>query len=52
MSSTVVKFQEMRNQRAGRGLMHNQPIGNPATVSALPTIIQFFRSHGYRFVAL
>ncbi len=33
-------------------LMHNQPIGNPATVSALPTIIQFFRSHGYRFVAL
>jgi len=33
-------------------LMHNQPIGNPATVSALPTIIQFFRAHGYRFVAL
>jgi peptidoglycan/xylan/chitin deacetylase (PgdA/CDA1 family) len=33
-------------------LMHNQPIGNPATVSALPTIIQFFRAHGYRFVTL
>ena len=33
-------------------LMHNQPIGNPATVSALPAIIQFFRSHGYHFVAL
>ena len=33
-------------------LMHNQPIRNPATVSALPAIIQFFRSHGYRFVAL
>jgi len=33
-------------------IMHNQPIGNPATVSALPTIIKFFRSHGYRFVAL
>jgi len=33
-------------------LMHNQPIGNPATVSALPTIIQFFRARGYRFVAL
>jgi len=33
-------------------LMHNQPIGNPATVSALPVIIQFFRSHGYRFVVL
>jgi len=32
--------------------MHNQPIGNPATVSAVPAIIQFFRSHGYRFVAL
>jgi peptidoglycan/xylan/chitin deacetylase (PgdA/CDA1 family) len=33
-------------------LMHNQPAGNPATVSALPSIIRFFRSHGYRFVAL
>ena len=33
-------------------LMHNQPIGNPATVSALPTIIDFFRSHHYRFVTL
>jgi peptidoglycan/xylan/chitin deacetylase (PgdA/CDA1 family) len=33
-------------------LMHNQPAGNPATVSALPTIIRFFRSHHYRFVAL
>jgi peptidoglycan/xylan/chitin deacetylase (PgdA/CDA1 family) len=33
-------------------LMHNQPAGNPATVSALPAIIQFFRSHGYRFVTL
>ena len=33
-------------------LMHNQPTGNPATVSALPAIIQFFRSRGYRFVAL
>ena len=33
-------------------LMHTQTIGNPATVSALPVIIQFFRSHGYTFVAL
>ena len=33
-------------------LMHNQPAGNPATVSALPVIIRFFRSHGYRFVRL
>lgn len=33
-------------------LMHNQPAGNPATVSALPAIIQFLRSHGYRFVTL
>ena len=31
-------------------LMHNQPAGNPATVAALPVIIRFFRSHGYRFV--
>ena len=34
-------------------LMHNQQrTGNPATVMALPAIIQFYRSHGYRFVAL
>lgn len=33
-------------------LMHNQPAGNPATVAALPTIIKYFRSHGYRFVKL
>ena len=33
-------------------LMHNQPAGNPATVSALRAIIQFFRSRGYRFVTL
>jgi peptidoglycan/xylan/chitin deacetylase (PgdA/CDA1 family) len=33
-------------------IMHNQPIGNPATVSALLAIIRFFRSHGYKFVAL
>ena len=33
-------------------LMHNQPTGNPATVAALPVIIRFFRSHGYRFVRL
>jgi peptidoglycan-N-acetylglucosamine deacetylase len=33
-------------------LMHNQPIGNPATVSALPTVIEFFRAHGYTFVTL
>jgi Predicted xylanase/chitin deacetylase len=45
-------------ERGGRGLrhpvvlMHNQPAGNPATVAALPVIIRFFRSHGYRFVRL
>jgi len=33
-------------------LMHNQPAGNPATVLALPTIIKYFRSHGYTFVDL
>jgi len=33
-------------------LMHNQPVGNPATVAALPVIIRFFRAHGYRFVKL
>lgn len=31
-------------------LMHNQLTGNPATVSALPAIISFFRARGYRFV--
>jgi peptidoglycan/xylan/chitin deacetylase (PgdA/CDA1 family) len=33
-------------------LMHNQPIGNPATVSALPAIIRFFQRHHYHFVKL
>jgi peptidoglycan-N-acetylglucosamine deacetylase len=33
-------------------LMHNQPAGNPATVRALPGVIRYFRSHGYRFVDL
>jgi peptidoglycan/xylan/chitin deacetylase (PgdA/CDA1 family) len=33
-------------------LMHDGRRGNPATVTALPAIIQFYRSHGYRFVAL
>jgi hypothetical protein len=28
-------------------LMHNEPIGNPAAVGALPSIIQFFRTRGY-----
>jgi len=33
-------------------LMHNQPIGNPATVAALPVIIRYFQHHHYRFVKL
>ena len=33
-------------------LMHNPASGNPATVKALPTIIKYFRSHGYRFVVV
>ena len=33
-------------------LMHNAPGGNPATVAALPTIIQFYRARGYVFVDL
>ena len=33
-------------------LMHNAPSGDPATVKALPTIIKYFRSHGYRLVVL
>lgn len=33
-------------------LMHNQPAGNPATVLALPAIIQYFGSHGYTFTDL
>jgi peptidoglycan/xylan/chitin deacetylase (PgdA/CDA1 family) len=33
-------------------LMHNQPAGNPATVLALPAIIQYFGSRGYTFVDL
>jgi peptidoglycan/xylan/chitin deacetylase (PgdA/CDA1 family) len=33
-------------------LMHNSPTGNPATVAALQPIIDYYRSHGYTFVAL
>lgn len=33
-------------------LMHNGPVGNPATVAALPTIITFYRDHAYTFVDL
>ena len=33
-------------------LLHNQPIDMPATVAALPTIIRWFLTHGYRFVDL
>jgi peptidoglycan/xylan/chitin deacetylase (PgdA/CDA1 family) len=33
-------------------LMHNQGNGNPATVAALPSIISYYRSHGYTFVDL
>jgi peptidoglycan/xylan/chitin deacetylase (PgdA/CDA1 family) len=33
-------------------LMHNQTGGNPATVLALPRIIRYYRTHGYRFVDL
>jgi peptidoglycan/xylan/chitin deacetylase (PgdA/CDA1 family) len=33
-------------------IMHNQPVGNPATALGLPTIIRFFRHHHYRLVTL
>ena len=33
-------------------LMHNNAVGNPTTVAALPVIIQWFQAHGYKFVAL
>lgn len=33
-------------------LMHNSPRGNPATVAALPAIIDFYRAGGYTFVDL
>lgn len=33
-------------------LMHNQTVGNPATVLALPHIIRYYRQHRYRFVDL
>ena len=33
-------------------LMHNPPAGIPATVTALPTIINFYRSRGYTFIDL
>ena len=33
-------------------LMHNQSIPMPATVAALPTVIDYFKSRGYTFVDL
>jgi hypothetical protein len=33
-------------------LMHDSPGGSPATVAALPRIIQFYRDRGYTFVDL
>jgi peptidoglycan/xylan/chitin deacetylase (PgdA/CDA1 family) len=34
-------------------LMHDgRGPGDAATVTALPAVIQFFRAHGYQFVAL
>jgi peptidoglycan/xylan/chitin deacetylase (PgdA/CDA1 family) len=33
-------------------LMHNAPSGDPATLRALPTLISYFRAHGYTFVNL
>lgn len=33
-------------------LMHNQAIPMPATVAALPTVIQYFKDHSYTFVDL
>ncbi|GAA3181367.1 hypothetical protein GCM10010531_39450 [Blastococcus jejuensis] len=33
-------------------LLHNQPRAMPATVAALPTIIEFYRDRGYTFVDL
>ena len=33
-------------------LMHNSPAGNPATVAALPAVIDFYRAAGYTFVDL
>ena len=33
-------------------LMHNMTGGNPATVHALPAVIQYYRSRGYSFVDL
>ena len=33
-------------------LMHNPPAGIPATVAALPRIIEYYSSHGYRFIDL
>jgi len=33
-------------------LMHNQAIPMPATVAALPTVIEYFKSRGYTFVDL
>jgi peptidoglycan/xylan/chitin deacetylase (PgdA/CDA1 family) len=43
---------EGSSQRHPVVLMHNAPSGDPATLRALPTVISYFRSHGYTFVNL
>jgi peptidoglycan/xylan/chitin deacetylase (PgdA/CDA1 family) len=48
----VSRAEAGRSQNHPVILMHNQPGGNPATVRALPTIIRFYKSRGYRFVDL
>ena len=50
----IVRLAENEGRRQAHPvvLMHNQPSGNPATVSALPTVIRYFRVHGYHFVKL
>jgi peptidoglycan/xylan/chitin deacetylase (PgdA/CDA1 family) len=40
------------SQRHPLVLMHNAPSGDPATLRALPTVISYFRGHGYTFVNL
>ncbi|HET6878296.1 MAG TPA: polysaccharide deacetylase family protein, partial [Jatrophihabitans sp.] len=48
----VARAEAGGTQRHPVVLLHNQTGGNPATVLALPHIIRYYRSHGYRFVDL
>jgi peptidoglycan/xylan/chitin deacetylase (PgdA/CDA1 family) len=52
VNSIITRAQAGGSQTHPVVLMHNGPVGNPATAAALPAIITFYRDRGYTFVDL